>query len=102
MRIASMIGVALAGLLLSACASSNGNFIGDNLPEWAGGLPPDTPPRPGTPGYQAYLQQINGDAAAAAPPVATAASANPQPVATAAPASPPPRKSQDSVDQPIH
>jgi hypothetical protein len=102
MRIVSMIGVALAGLLLSACATSTSNFIADTLPEWAGGLPPDAPPRPGTPGYQAYLQQIKGDAVATAPPVATAASANPQPVATAAPASPPPRRSQDSVDQPIH
>ncbi len=84
------LGVALsAGLLVAACSSLSG-FVADNLPEWAGGLPPGTPPRPGAPGYNAYLKSIGDDQSANA-------SAHP----AAAPA-PPPRKPTEPISQPIH
>lgn len=41
------------GLMLSACGSSN--FVADNWPHFAGGEPNDVPPRPGTPGYAAFI-----------------------------------------------
>jgi hypothetical protein len=112
MRIALIIGAAVSALVLSSCASTNSNFIADNLPEWAGGLPPDTPPRQGTPGYRAYLRTISGEegASTAAAPATTAPKTAPATTAaaTAVPApaqnlpSSPPRKAPDPIDQPIH
>jgi hypothetical protein len=88
MRIVSVIGLVLGSALLASC-SSTGAYIGDNLPEWAGGLPKGTPPRPGSPGYDAYLREISGDHAA------TAAQPAAQPNA-------PPREAKQPVDEPIH
>jgi hypothetical protein len=82
--------VLLAGLPVAAC-SSTANFIGDNLPVWAGGLPPGTPPRAGTPEYDSYLKSIG------APPENTAPRSV-QPAAAPMPA----RPADVSVDQPIH
>ena len=31
--------------------------MGDYIPQWVGGLPPDAPPRPGTPEYDAYMKE---------------------------------------------
>lgn len=31
--------------------------MGDTIPQWAGGLPADAPPRPGTPQYDAYMKE---------------------------------------------
>ena len=31
--------------------------MGDYIPEWAGGLPPDAPPRPGTAKYDAWMKE---------------------------------------------
>jgi hypothetical protein len=44
--------------LLGSCSSA-----GDYIPHWAGGLPKDTPPRPGTPEYDAYRQKQDAEAA---------------------------------------
>ena len=41
----------LAALSLSSCA---GGHVAD-MPHWMGGLPPDVPPRPGTPEYDAWM-----------------------------------------------
>ena len=49
----------LAGTL-SGCAGINEKMsasVGDYIPQWAGGLPPDAPPRPGTAKYDAYMQE---------------------------------------------
>lgn len=83
------LGVGLsAGLLVAAC-SSVGGFIGDSLPTWAGGLPPGTPPRQGTPGYDQYLKSVGeGQPTASVPPADAPA--------------PPPRKPNEPVDQPVH
>jgi hypothetical protein len=39
------------GLQLASC----GSFVADHWPHWAGGLPADAPPRPGTPGYAEFI-----------------------------------------------
>ena len=52
--------LALAGTILAGCSSVNerlGPVVGDAIPQWAGGLPKDVPPRRGTPEYDAYMQE---------------------------------------------
>jgi hypothetical protein len=39
------------GLSLASC----GGFVADHWPHWAGGLPDDVPPRPGTAGYADFI-----------------------------------------------
>ena len=88
MRMVLVIGVVLGGFLLASCSSMS-SFVADGLPEWAGGLPQGTPPRPGAPGYQAYLREISGD----------------QPATATQPAAAPtlrPREPREPVDEPIH
>ena len=87
MRIVLVIGLVWGSVLLASC-SSTGAYLGDNLPEWAGGLPMVTPPRPGSPGYEAYLRALGGDR-----------TATPQ---SAAQPNAPPRESKEPVDEPIH
>ena len=52
----------LSPLTLLASCAAHGN-IGDYIPHWAGGLPEATPPRPGTPDYDAFRQKQNVEAA---------------------------------------
>jgi hypothetical protein len=100
MRIVAVIGVVLGGVLLASC-SSTGAYIGDNLPEWAGGLPKGTPPRPGTPEYDAYLRGTHGgDRPTTAPPSEAQAYAPPQPPEPRSPS--PQREPRQPVDDPIH
>ena len=99
MRIVLVIFVLLGGALLAACSSMSSS-IADNLPEWAGGLPKGTPPRPGTPGYEAYLRQIHGgDHPTTAPPSEAQSYAPPQPPEQPIP---PPRGPKQPIDEPIH
>lgn len=45
---------------LSGCASINETLsatLADKVPQWAGGLPADAPPRPGTPQYDEYMRE---------------------------------------------
>jgi hypothetical protein len=45
---------------LSGCGTVNEKLsasMGNYVPQWAGGLPADAPPRPGTPQYDAYLKE---------------------------------------------
>jgi len=39
------------GLNLAGC----GGFVADHWPHWAGGMPADVPPRPGSPGYAEFI-----------------------------------------------
>ena len=41
----------LACVMLSSCS---GGYVAD-MPHWMGGLPPDVPPQPGTPEYDAWM-----------------------------------------------
>jgi hypothetical protein len=98
MRIVGVIGVVLGGVLLASC-SSTGAYIGDNLPEWAGGLPKGTPPRAGAPGYDAYVRGLSGgDRPTVAPPSDAQPNASPQPAAQPLP----PRAPRQPADDPIH
>lgn len=77
-RIAAVI-CAVLTCGLAGCGSV-GPMVGDVLPEAVGGLPKDTPPRPGAPGYEEYRRRIetpkaargepSGDTAAAEEPAA--------------------------------
>ncbi|HXH43715.1 MAG TPA: hypothetical protein VNK51_07690 [Bradyrhizobium sp.] len=52
--------VALLALNLAGCGTVNEKLsagMGDYVPQWAGGLPADAPPRPGTPQYEAYMRE---------------------------------------------
>jgi len=54
-----------AALLLSGCGAINSSLSGivaDSIPHWAGGLPPDVPPRPSDPKYADYLAKLQGKA----------------------------------------
>ena len=45
---------------LAGCGTVNERLssgVGDYVPQWAGGLPADAPPRPGTPQYDAYMKE---------------------------------------------
>jgi hypothetical protein len=48
---------------LSGCGTLNSwlaRSVGEAIPPWAGGLPPDAPPRPGTAQYEEYRRQLEG------------------------------------------
>ncbi|OPY94230.1 hypothetical protein A5906_14850 [Bradyrhizobium sacchari] len=54
------VAVALLASTLGGCGSVNEKLsagMGDYVPQWAGGLPADAPPRPGTPQYDAYMKE---------------------------------------------
>jgi hypothetical protein len=45
---------------LSGCSSINEKLaagITDAIPQWAGGLPADAPPRPGTAKYEEFMRE---------------------------------------------
>ena len=59
-HIAAIVALVLAGLGLSGCASINANLaagMSDAIPAWAGGMPADAPPRPGTAKYDEYMRE---------------------------------------------
>jgi hypothetical protein len=45
------------GLGLANC----GGYVADHWPHWAGGLPADAPPRPGSPGYSEFIAHGQAD-----------------------------------------
>ncbi len=52
---ASTAAVVWMSLTLAGC-SNLATFFADNLPQWAGGLPKDAPPRAGDPRYAQYFK----------------------------------------------
>jgi uncharacterized protein YceK len=78
-----LLAVALPACGLSGCGTINeklANGAGDYIPQWAGGLPADAPPRRGTPQYDEYMKErerkrlepaANANAAAAPPAAAS-------------------------------
>ena len=89
------LGAALFFGLLCASCSSVGAFIGDNLPAWAGGLPPGTPPRAGAAGYDEYLKSVGHEQAASGISVQRAETSEPQPA-------PPSRAPAEPTQAPVH
>ncbi len=60
MRFHSLLLLLALAAGLSGCGTVNEKLsagMGDYVPQWAGGLPADAPPRPGTPQYDAYLKE---------------------------------------------
>jgi hypothetical protein len=59
-HISTIVAILLAGFALSGCGTINeklSSSVGDYIPQWAGGLPPDAPPRPGTAKYEEYMKE---------------------------------------------
>ncbi|MBW5435819.1 hypothetical protein FXB41_13810 [Bradyrhizobium canariense] len=57
-----VIGLAALLLPVALCSCSNINegitaTMGDYVPQWAGGLPADAPPRPGSTKYDAWMKE---------------------------------------------
>jgi hypothetical protein len=60
LRLAVLSALALLTLSLIACSTLNEKLadgIGDYVPQWAGGLPADAPPRPGTAKYDEFMRE---------------------------------------------
>jgi hypothetical protein len=58
--IAAVIAAVLTGCSLSGCGTINSNLaagVSDAIPAWAGGIPADAPPRPGTAKYDEYMRE---------------------------------------------
>ena len=58
--IAIALAVTLACFALGGCGTINekvGAGMADYIPAWAGGLPADAPPRPGTAAYDAFMKE---------------------------------------------
>ncbi len=59
-RLALLSAAAFVACSLAGCASINAKLadgMGDYIPQWAGGLPADAPPRPGTAKYDEYMKE---------------------------------------------
>jgi uncharacterized protein YceK len=59
-QLALLLATALMASTLSGCGTINEHMsaaMGDYIPQWAGGLPADAPPRPGTAKYDAYQKE---------------------------------------------
>ena len=59
-HLAIALAVTLASCGLGGCGSINEKLaagMSDAIPQWAGGLPADAPPRPGTAKYDEFMQE---------------------------------------------
>jgi hypothetical protein len=59
-QLLTVFALLLLGSSLAGCASLNEKAsaaMGDYVPQWAGGLPADAPPRPGTAKYDAWMKE---------------------------------------------
>jgi hypothetical protein len=77
-RLAIALACALLLPALSACGSI-GSAVSDVVPEWAGGLPKDAPPRPGTPEYEEFRRRLENPPPKTDAPEQPQAPANPLP-----------------------
>jgi hypothetical protein len=68
---AVIVTLTLTACCLNGCGTINEklvNGLGDTLPQWAGGLPPDAPPRPGTAKYDELMKERERKRLEPAPP----------------------------------
>jgi hypothetical protein len=59
-QFALLLAALLAAGALSGCGTINEKMsatMGDYVPQWAGGLPADAPPRPGTAKYDEFMRE---------------------------------------------
>ena len=60
LRFRSILALLSLAAGLSGCSTVNEKLssgMGDYVPQWAGGLPADAPPRPGTPQYDEWMKE---------------------------------------------
>jgi hypothetical protein len=70
-RLLTLIVLALLTCSVGGCGAINANLaagVSDTLPHWAGGLPPDVPPRPGSAKYEEFMRERERKRLEAAPP----------------------------------
>jgi hypothetical protein len=70
-RLSLLLALAALAGSLSGCGTINANLaagISDYVPHWAGGLPPDAPPRPGTAKYEEFMRERERKRLEAPPP----------------------------------
>jgi hypothetical protein len=59
-HIVTVAALSLAGLAMAGCGTVNERVaagVSDAIPAWAGGLPADAPPRPGTAKYDEFMRE---------------------------------------------
>jgi hypothetical protein len=59
-HIVAIVTLSLAGAALTGCGTVNEKLaagVSDGIPAWAGGLPADAPPRPGTAKYDEFMRE---------------------------------------------
>jgi hypothetical protein len=59
-RVAALAAATTVACSLAGCASINEKLasgMGEYVPQWAGGMPADAPPRPGTAKYDEYMKE---------------------------------------------
>jgi hypothetical protein len=59
-QLALLLAIALTACGLGGCGTINAKLadgLGDYIPQWAGGLPADAPPRPGTAKYDELMRE---------------------------------------------
>ena len=59
-HIATIVALSLAGFALSGCGTINEKLaagVSDAIPAWAGGMPADAPPRPGSAKYDEFMKE---------------------------------------------
>jgi hypothetical protein len=59
-HIVAIVALSLAGVVLTGCSTVNEKLaagMGEAIPAWAGGLPADAPPRPGTAKYDEFMRE---------------------------------------------
>jgi hypothetical protein len=78
-QFAIVLAVTLAAGALGGCGTINEKLadgLGDYIPQWAGGLPADAPPRPGTAKYDEYMKERERKRLEPAVPTDASAKAN--------------------------
>ena len=59
-HIVTTVALSLAGFALTGCSTVNERLaagVSDAIPAWAGGMPADAPPRPGTAKYDEFMRE---------------------------------------------
>ncbi|WP_246785065.1 hypothetical protein [Bradyrhizobium sp. S69] len=77
-HLAVLLAVMLPACSLGGCGTINEKLadgMGDYVPQWAGGLPADAPPRPGTAKYDEYMKDRERKRFEQAPPKGDATTA---------------------------
>ena len=69
-QLAAVLATILLACGLSGCGTINEKLadgLGEYVPQWLGGLPPDAPPRPGTAKYEEFMREREKKRLGAAP-----------------------------------